>query len=63
MTTDIKDLARALAWIVERLGHDESCSAVRRPNPSDDYPDFGICSCNHGKILSLLQHGADQGEG
>ncbi|MHC4434806.1 MAG: hypothetical protein ACYTBS_23455 [Planctomycetota bacterium] len=54
MTTDIQDLARALAWLIERLGHTDDCSAKPDPEDGNSYS----CDCGMSRALSAVQHGS-----
>jgi hypothetical protein len=44
MTSDLKILARALMWIMEKLGHDDECTHF-------------ACRCDLNDIVSDLVHG------
>jgi hypothetical protein len=57
MTSDIKDIAIALAWIIQRLGHADDCSAKPDPEDGSSYS----CDCGMSKAESAVIHGTDQG--
>jgi hypothetical protein len=57
MTSDIKDIARALAWIIDRLGHDDDCAAKPDPEDGSSYS----CTCGMDTAQSAVLHGTQGG--
>lgn len=58
MTSDIKDIARALSWLIERVGHADDCSA--KPDPDDGHT--GPCGCGMNNAQSAVDHGTSYGD-
>ena len=58
MTSDIKDIATALVWLIERIGHADDCSAKPNSEGERGYS----CNCGMNKAQSAVQHGTNYGD-